>query len=409
MKVAVVGGGAAGFFSAIHIKRALPSAEVVILERAQRFLAKVKVSGGGRCNLTNSFAKVSDLSKVYPRGHRLMKRLLREFSHEDVYDWFENAGVPLVTQEDECVFPQAQDSEAVILCLKRQTQAAGVVLRTGAEVLQITRSTDECLCLSLEGGETVRYDAVVLTTGGAPHGEGHAWLSALGHHIEKPCPSLFTFKIQDKALTALMGIVVENVQTSFAGTKMRAEGPLLITHWGMSGPAILKLSSLGARFLSENEYRARLLVGWVGDTSVEMVQSDLLSIAGSSPRKQLNSVRPYGLQLRLWEYLLTRCGFAVERTWGELGKKGINRLVNTLTADSYEVAGRGTYKDEFVTCGGVSLDSVSNKTLESKVCPGLFFAGEVLDIDAITGGFNLQAAWTTGYVAANGVVARLQA
>ena len=404
MDIAIIGGGAAGFFSAIHIKQWMPTARVVIFERAPKVLAKVKVSGGGRCNLTNSFAAVSDLSKVYPRGHRLLKKLLREFSHEDVYNWYEAHGVPLVTQEDECVFPQAQDSEAIIMCLTRNAKRAGVELRTSCGISSIVRTADDKLELALPEGRKEVFDKVVLTTGGASRCEGYDWLKALGHKMESPCPSLFTFKINDPALTALMGIVVENAQTALAGTKMRSEGPLLITHWGMSGPAILKLSSLGARYLAENNYKARLLVSWVGEKGVDDVQEDIMAIAGVSPRKQLGSIRPCGLQQRLWDYLLNRCNLPVDRLWGELGKKGINRLVNVLTADAYDVVDRGTYKAEFVTCGGVSLESVSPRTLESKVCPGLYFAGEVLDIDAITGGFNLQAAWTTGYVTARSIV-----
>ena len=407
MKVAVIGGGAAGFFSAIHVKSGAPSASVVILERASRVLSKVKVSGGGRCNLTNSFAQISDLSKAYPRGYRLLKRLFREFSPEQTYDWFESHGVPLVTQDDECVFPQAQDSEAVILCLKRQAQQLGVEIRTGKGVDIVNLVEGQKLTLQYADGAVEVFDRVILTTGGAPKGEGHDWLSALGHQIESPCPSLFTFKINDSALTALMGIVVENVQTALAGTKMKAEGPLLVTHWGMSGPAILKLSSYGARFLADNDYHARLVVNWTGGEKENVVVEDLMAIAGASPRKQMGTVRPYGLQQRLWIFLIERCGLTADRTWGELGKKGINRLVNVLTADAYDIADRGTYKEEFVTCGGVSLDSVSLQTLESKSCPGLYFAGEVLDVDAITGGFNLQAAWTTGYVAAQSVVKSL--
>lgn len=404
LSIAVVGGGAAGFFSAIAIQQALPDAQVVILERAPKVLAKVKVSGGGRCNLTNSFALVGDLSKVYPRGHRLMKRLFRVFDHQAVYDWFEQQGVALVTQDDQCVFPRVQDSEAVIGCLTRLARQSGVVVRTRCGVAQIERGETGHWRLALSTGAVETYDRVVVTTGGAPHAEGHDWLQALGHRLETPCPSLFTFQINDKALTALSGIVVDPVQTALAGTKMRAEGPLLITHWGMSGPAILKLSSLGARHLFDHQYQARLLVAWAGEVSVEDVQAELFAIAGGSPKKQLGNVRPFGLQQRLWNYLLEKAGLSSDRLWGELGKKGINRLVNLLTADEYAIAGKGAFKEEFVTCGGVSLDSVSAKNLESKTCPGLFFAGEVLDIDAITGGFNLQAAWTTAYVAARGVV-----
>ena len=410
MKVAVVGGGAAGFFLSARLKRLLPEARVVLFERSSRVLAKVKVSGGGRCNLTNSFAGVSDLCHVYPRGHKLMKRLLREFSHEDAYRWFEEHGVPLTTQEDECVFPQSQNSESVILCLKREAESAGVEIRTGCPVQSIERSDNGGLQLVFDGGATTPclFDRVALTTGGAPRGEGHDWLSALGHKIEKPCPSLYTFNINTPALTSLMGIVVENVYVGIAATKFRAEGALLITHWGVSGPAILRLSSYAARYMDEQAYEVPLLINWTGETNVEKVAQELRNLLNEAPRRQLGNLHPFGLQNRLWVYLLERARLTSAKPCGELGSKGINRLVHVLTSDSYAVAGKGAYRDEFVTCGGVSLESVSMRTLESKSCPGLYFAGEVLDIDAITGGFNFQAAWTTAYVAAGAIAASLK-
>lgn len=408
MNAAIIGGGAAGFFLAIHLRQACPGLRVSILERNSRTLSKVKISGGGRCNLTNSFATVRDLSRVYPRGHRLMKRLLREFGPAETYAWFEAHGVALTTQEDECVFPQSQSSDSVILCLRREAEKAGVEVLTGQAVERVTLCDDGTYELAFAGHmPAMRCDAVAVTTGGAPHGEGHDWLAALGHRIEVPCPALFTFSINEPRLTALSGIVVETAQASIAGTKLRADGPLLITHWGMSGPAILKLSSYAARRLHERGYRDRLLVCWANTADTARVASRLQEMLAAAPRKQLGTLRPYGLQGRLWQYLLERAGLRAEKPCVETGTKGINRLAAVLTADGYDIAGRAAFREEFVTCGGVSLESIMPTTMESRHCPGLYFAGEVLDIDAVTGGFNFQAAWTTAYVAARAMAGRL--
>lgn len=405
MKTAIIGGGAAGFFLAIHLKQSLPQADVTIYERADRVLAKVKISGGGRCNLTNSFTDVDDLKHIYPRGHRLMKRLLQTFSHKDAYEWFEQHGVPLTTQDDNCVFPQAQDSEVVILCLRREAAAAGVKVKTGHAVKSVQRREDGQLAIEFYHKENsqVFFDTIAITTGGAPHAEGHDWLSALGHKMEHPCPSLYTFNIDCAELKNLMGIVIKEASVTIPGSKYNANGPLLITHWGLSGPAVLKLSSYAARYLFENSFRAPLLVNWSGHENNEQAAQLISELASANSRKQLGSLHLYDLQSRLWNYLLQRAGLNPEKPWGELGKKGINRLANILTADTYEITGKGSFRDEFVTCGGVSLESIHLNTLESKVCPGLYFAGEVLDIDAITGGFNFQAAWTTGFVAAQAI------
>lgn len=408
-KVAIIGGGAAGFFLAIHLKELLPTAHVVIFERAQRVLAKVKVSGGGRCNVTNSFAGVTDLVQVYPRGAKLLKRLFRAFSPADAYAWFEAHGVPLVTQEDECVFPRSQSSDSIILCLTRQAQRLGVEVRTQVPVTELERVDDAWRVHFTERGEARQevFNAVSLTTGGAPHGEGHDNLRALGHEVATPCPSLFTFRLHQPDLTALMGIVVEGAQTAIAGTRFRGEGPLLITHWGLSGPAILKLSSQAARHLFDCNYQAPLLISWSGTTHTEEVAAQLQRLQQTHLQRQLGNVRYADLQARLWHYLLQRAGLSPDRPWGEVGRKGINRLANVLTADSYSIVGRGTYKEEFVTCGGVSLSSVDARTLESKSAEGLFFAGEVLDIDGVTGGFNFTAAWSTAVAAARGIAQRL--
>ena len=403
-KLAIIGAGAAGFFLAIQVKTRCPQAEVTIYEKSSSVLSKVRVSGGGRCNLTNSFAEVVDLSHIYPRGHRQMKRWLSEFSHTDAFDWFESHGVALVTQDDQCVFPKAQDSGAVINCLNEHARRLGVKVRLNHAVHSVVRTETEQLQVQFQGNQpAVLCDKVAVTIGGTPRGEAHDWLSALGHRMESPCPSLYTFAIQHATLNDLMGIVVDQVQVGIAGTKFRAEGTLLITHWGVSGPAVLRLSSYAARHLSEQGYRAPLVVSWAGDSTTEEVVDTLQYLSVEHARKQLGSIRPFGLQSRLWQYLLQRAELPETRTWAELGQKAWNKLATVLTADTYNIAGKGTWKEEFVTCGGVSLKSISTKTLESKHCPGLYFAGEVLDVDAVTGGFNLQAAWTMAYVAAQGM------
>ena len=389
MRTAIIGGGAAGFFLAVNLKEMLPQMEVTIFERSSRVLAKVEVSGGGRCNCTNSFALVSDLSQVYPRGHRLMKRLFHVFDQEDAYQWFESHGVPLVTQDDECVFPQAQDSHAVINCFLSLARRYRVNICTGRKI----QSLDE-----LSG-----YDYVAVTTGGSPKGDGLRWLADLGHEIEAPVPSLFTFSIADERLRALQGLVVEDAVAFVSGTKYRAEGPLLITHWGVSGPAILKLSSYAARHLAECEYKAPLAISWLQQPESDL-QTALQKMALHQPQKQLTTSNPFGLQQRLWSYLLEKTlGQRALLRWCELNKKDVSRLVNVLKNDTYQIAGRAAFKDEFVTCGGVSLKAVNPSTLESRHVPHLFFAGEVLDIDGVTGGFNFQAAWTTAYTIAQSI------
>ena len=388
-KTAIVGGGAAGFFLAVNLKEMVPDMEVTIFERSSKVLAKVEVSGGGRCNCTNSFAEINDLQTAYPRGHRLLKRLFKGFDHEDAYQWFENHGVELVTQDDECVFPRAQDSHAIIDCFLRLAQRYHIRIDKGRRIQQL----DE-----LDG-----YDYAAVTTGGSPKGEGLRWLAAMGHEIETPVPSLFTLSIDDKQLTALQGLVVNEVTAFIPGTKMKATGPLLLTHWGMSGPAILKLSSYAARLLAEHDYKTVVSIRWTTMTEGE-VQQRFQQVTVQEPQKQLTTFCPLLLPQRLWTYLLEKSiGDRSRIRWSELNKKDVNRLVNTLTNDTYQTSGRGTFKDEFVTCGGVALSSVNAQTLESKVVKNLYFAGEVLDIDGITGGFNFQAAWTTAYTVAKAI------
>ena len=393
-KTAIVGGGAAGFFLAVNLKEMVPEMEVTIFERSPRVLAKVEVSGGGRCNCTNSFAGVSDLSQVYPRGHRLMKRLFNVFDHEDAYRWFEQHGVPLVTQDDECVFPQAQDSHAIIDCFLVLARRFGIRIRKGVKVQSMDALRD--------------YDFVAVTTGGSPKGEGLRWLAELGHETEAPVPSLFSLSTDDARLHELMGLVVDNAEVHIQGTKLRAEGALLITHWGLSGPVALRLSSYAARHLADAGYQAALSVNWVQQNEAE-VQAALQEMAVREPQKQLTTCNPFGVQQRLWAYLAEKAlaGRATIR-WSELNKKDVNRLVNVLVNDTLQMVGRAPFKDEFVTCGGIALKAVNPATLESRHVPHLYFAGEVLDIDGVTGGFNFQTAWTTAYTVACSICKSLE-
>ena len=394
MRTAVVGGGAAGFFLAVNLKEMVPQMEVTILERGQRVLAKVEVSGGGRCNCTNSFYGVGDLSQVYPRGHRLLKRLFRQFDYHDAYEWFERHGVRLTTQDDGCVFPASQDSHTIINCFLGEARRHDIKICTGVKVEALADLSD--------------YDYLAICTGGSPRAEGLRWLADAGHEIVPPVPSLFTLSIADEALTALMGTVVEQAQTMIPGTKLRADGPLLITHWGVSGPAILRLSSYAARHLAEAGYKMPLSINWTGLREPEVL-SALQAVMAQNPQKQLQSVRPCGLPSRLWDYLLQKTlGERATNRWQNLNQKELNRLANVLTNDSYLTAGRAAFRDEFVTCGGIALTSVNPATLESRHVPNLYFAGEVLDIDGVTGGFNFQAAWTTAYVVALAIADKMK-
>lgn len=449
-KVAVIGGGAAGCFAAVNMKEMNPDLDVTVYESGPVLLAKVAVTGGGRCNLTNSFAEVRSIESVYPRGFRLMKRLLREFSNTDVCDWFEGRGVRLVTQSDQCVFPKSQQSSEIIETLVAGMKSAGVNVAVShrlTSVLDTGGDQQERYKLLFDTGrgtekhQTEIYaDIVLITTGGSPKKSGLSMLDGLGLEIIDPVPSLFSFNIgapealaeirrgngsksslaeagkgsgvqvvltgtrkRDGELSALMGIVTENVVTGLAGTKFRAEGPLLITDWGMSGPAVLKLSSYAAKYLAEQNYSAELMVNWAGKITVPELESVLSRISSSASRKMSANVGPDFLNNRLWTYLLHRAGIPADRRWAEIGSKGLNRIISTLTSDIYPVVGRNKFKGEFVTCGGVSLADIDPKTLESRQHPGLYFAGEVTDVDAVTGGFNLQAAWTMGWVAARAI------
>lgn len=399
MKVAIIGGGAAGVFSALAVKEHHPDSRVVIFEKSKKLLSKVKVSGGGRCNVTNGSTSISELAKAYPRGGKQMKKALAIFNTQHTIEWFETRGVPLYTQDDGRVFPNSNDSQTIIDLFMNEMERLGVVIQIGVAVLSID-PRDKRLALTLNKDDNVEtFDKVIVATGGSPKRSGIGWLEALGHKVEEPVPSLFTFNMPKHPITELMGVVVEQTLVNIQGTKLRSSGPLLITHWGMSGPVILKLSAFGARILHEMDHTFHLQVNWVGETNNEKVLYELLRSIGEHPNRLLSKIKPFSLPERIWNYILVKCEFSSAKKWNELGKKGLNKLVNMLTNDIYPVNGKTTFKEEFVTCGGISLESIDLKSMESKVCKNLYFAGEILDIDGITGGYNFQAAWTTAFIA----------
>jgi len=399
--IAIIGAGAAGCFAAINIKRRMPSAQVTIYEAGTRPLAKLAVTGGGRCNLTNSFAAVTSLETVYPRGHRLMKRLLHEFSHDDAFRWFEREGVSLVTQDDNCVFPRSQNAMEIVSLLLRRCRELGITIMTACRVTMLEHADPIYIIRCKERQFTA--DTVVVATGGSPRPAGMEWLAALGLDIVAPVPSLFSLALDSRQLNTLSGTVVQEVTASLAGTKFRAGGPLLITHWGVSGPAVLKLSSLAARHLADHSYTGTLAINWLGNATPTAAADMLRAMQAENPNKQLQNIYPNALNARLWAHLLAKAGLNAAARWSSMGSRQTNRLADTLTNDHYPIAGKNRHKEEFVTCGGVALSCLSPRTLECKTHPRLYFIGEATDVDAVTGGFNLQAAWTMAYVAAKSI------
>ncbi len=401
MKIAILGGGAAGFYTAIHCKLFNPEAEVTIIEKSQKLLSKVKVSGGGRCNVTNVESDPLKLSKHYPRGERLLSKAFREHGSKETREFFESRGVDLVVQEDGCIFPKSQSSQTIIDCFLNECKRLNVRINTGLNINGMKQNTDHSWCLSSKE-EQLDFDKVIVCIGGLPKWEHMQWLQDLGQPMITPCPSLFTFNMPNESIRELMGTVAPQVLTRIPGLKYHGHGPLLITHWGMSGPAILMLSAKGARDLFDKNYRFICNVSWLGITNEDEIKNKILALQKELFKRKIGGASFYGLSTRLWRYLIEKSGVDVEKTWEQLSNKDLNRLVVILTQDAYQVEGKTTFKEEFVTAGGVDLQHINFKTMESKTLPNLFFAGEVLDIDGITGGFNFQAAWTTGWLAARG-------
>lgn len=396
-RIAIIGGGAAGFFAAISAKQHSPSSQVTIFEKSNKLLAKVKVSGGGRCNVTHACFKPSELAKFYPRGSKHLRKAFDQFATQDTIDWFESRGVRVKTESDGRMFPTSDNSQTIIDCLLSEIKKLDVEISMGSPVLKMAKSNDEFLLTFKDGDKN--FSKVIVATGGSPKEEGFNWLKDLGHTIAPPVPSLFTFNMPKETIKSLMGLSVPHANVRVQGTKLIQSGPLLITHWGMSGPAILKTSAWGARLLSDMGYQFVIHVNWMGDMKEETLKAEIDAMLQRSGKRMLRNKNPFLLPQRLWEYMLDKIELDLEKPWSEVGKKGLNRLMNTLLNDQYQVAGKTTFKEEFVTCGGINLSEVDFKTMESRVCPGLHFAGEVLDLDGVTGGFNFQAAWTTGFIA----------
>ncbi|TAE78958.1 MAG: NAD(P)/FAD-dependent oxidoreductase [Bacteroidetes bacterium] len=397
MKIAVIGGGAAGFFAAIHASQM--DNEVTLFEKTGKLLSKVLVSGGGRCNVTHACFENSRLASNYPRGERQLKGAFARFSTKDTIEWFNEKGVKLKTENDGRMFPASDNSETIADCLIREAKRRKVSIELNAEVKGLQPKLNGGFTL-IANNNTLTFDKVIVTTGGSAKLEGFNWLKDLGHQISHPVPSLFTFNVPNNPITELMGTSLEQARIKVLSSKYEFSGPLLITHWGFSGPAVLKLSSYAARDLAEMGYQFSIQINWLNDKKEEAVRNELMNLKAANPTKYLRNLFPYTqLSKRLQDYLFNKANVVADKNWADVSKADIQHLVEVLLYDVYHVHGKTTFKEEFVTCGGVSLDDIQFKNMESKKIKGLHFAGEVLDIDGITGGFNFQAAWTTGYIA----------
>jgi predicted Rossmann fold flavoprotein len=402
----IAGGGAAGFFAAIHAAQARPDARVVILEKSREPLAKVALSGGGRCNLTHACFDPADLIAHYPRGGRELLGLLHRWGPRDTIDWFETRGVTLKTEPDGRVFPVSNRSADVVHTLRHEADRLGVELQTGHTVDAATAEPGGGFQLHLRDGESLRGDALMLATGGNQTSPGFAVAAALGHTVEPPVPSLFTFHVRDARIDGLQGLSVPAAHLTVDDQPLAADGPLLITHQGFSGPAVLRLSAWGARRLAALDYHFTLRVRWRAGTTAAGVRDDWMRLRQSHGRKTVHTSAPDDMPQRLWAALATAAGVPAARTWSTLTRDEETRLSAQWLDSPFTVHGKTPFKEEFVTCGGVRLNEVDFRTMASRRCPGLFLGGELLDIDGLTGGFNLQAAWATGRTAGLGMAAR---
>lgn len=396
--IAVVGGGAAGFFGAITAAETFPHATVTILEKTRTVLNKVRISGGGRCNVTHACFDNRQLVKHYPRGEEPLRSLLPHFDAGATVRWFERRGVRLKTEADGRMFPQSNTSETIVNCLLDTARRLNIQIRTGCGVSAIHRD-GATWNLDLLTGETLRADRVLIATGGYPQAQSYGWLPAQDEPLETPVPSLFTFNAPDSPLLGLAGVSVPDAAVSIVGSRQSQRGPLLLTHWGFSGPAVLRLSAWAARELADCNYRFTLRVNWLPTLNEQTLRAQLQTFRQTNGKKQVLSQNPLRLPARLWQALGAQSGVLDTQRWADLPAKPLNGLIERLVNSQFAITGKSTFKDEFVTCGGVPLGALDAQTLESKTQPGLYFAGEVLDVDGITGGFNFQNAWTTGYVA----------
>jgi predicted Rossmann fold flavoprotein len=399
LQIVVIGGGAAGFFGALSCAETHPYAQVTLLEATRQPLAKVRISGGGRCNVTHACFDPAILIQNYPRGSKALRGAFSRFQAKDTVEWFARRGVKLKTEADGRMFPVTDNAETIATCLIQSAVTAGVQIRTEARVQSVSRQ-ESGICVELKSGDVLHADRLLLATGSSP--QGYAIAQSLGHVIEPPVPSLFTFTIKDARLQNLAGISVPTVHLRLQigeNTRLQQTGALLITHWGVSGPAVLKLSAWGARALHDSHYRATLVIHWLHQFKPDELRQHLLLAKTEMPKKFIAANCPVPLPRRVWERLTASVGIREGDRWAELSNQALNQLLQELTHGEYTVTGKGAFKEEFVTCGGISLKQVDFKTMESRCCPHLYFAGEILDIDGITGGFNFQSAWTTGWIA----------
>ncbi|MDZ7658600.1 NAD(P)/FAD-dependent oxidoreductase [Fodinibius sp.] len=399
-KLAVIGGGAAGFFAAINAARLNPNLNVTIFEKSREVLSKVRISGGGRCNVTHHCFDPEIMSKAYPRGSRELRWAFEQFQPTDTVSWFEDRGVELKTESDGRMFPTTDDSATIINCLKEEANHHDVDVHTRHRVETITRRSDKKFELSIKNKKSQIFDAVVIATGGSNRRSTYKWLEDLGHSIVEPVPSLFTFNFKENIFKDLSGISIENGSVSIAGTSYQHEGPILITHWGLSGPAVLKTSAWAARYLYDQNYDFTIQVNWLHPLNSQEVQQKLKKLRDTNARKTAQKQDTFPIPNRLWNRFLELADIDPKIRWAELSNENIHHLTEQLTNASYDIEGKTTYKEEFVTSGGIPLDEVNMGTMESKKISNLYFAGEVLNIDGITGGYNFQSAWTTGWIAA---------
>lgn len=404
-KLVVIGGGAAGFFCSVNAARLNPLLEVILLEKTGKLLSKVRVSGGGRCNLTHACFDIEEMSRHYPRGQRFVKKAFHRFFTTDTIQWFEERGVPLKTEADGRMFPQSDNSESIVSCLLKEVNQYMVDIRMNAEVLQLQKK-ENGFTLLLSQAKTLEADYVCVACGGYPKTSMFDWLLQTGHTIEPPVPSLFTFNIPHHPVTGLMGVSVPAATIKISGTKLEETAPLLITHWGLSGPAVLKLSARGARELAERNYHFQINVNWLPGQQDQQLAWQFRNIRQELASQKISIRNPFALPQRLWDLLLELSGIDKEKRWADLPAKEQNKLVVNLVQCSFDVKGKTTFKEEFVTAGGIRLNDIDVNTMQSKMVPGLYFAGEIMDVDGVTGGFNFQHAWTSGFIAASSVAAR---
>ncbi len=401
-KLIVIGGGAAGFFCAVNAARLHPNLRVLIVEKSNKLLSKVKLSGGGRCNTTHACFEIQELVKKYPRGQQFLKKAFHQFNTNHTIEWFEQRGVSLKTEADGRMFPSTNDSQTIINCLLKEADKYGVEIMMQTEVKGLQKKEHQFL-LATTNGKQLNADFLCIACGGYPKSSMFNWLLSLGHTIELPVPSLFTFNMPGNKIVSLMGVAVPNATVKIVGTKLVEQGPLLITHWGLSGPVILKLSAWGARKLSESDYRFTILINWLENYNEQSLRESWHQLRTELAGQKMYHKNPFGIPGRLWNYFLENAAIHSDMRWADLPLKEQNKLIKELCAQEMQVEGKTTFKEEFVTCGGIKLNEIDPNTMQSKLVPRLYFAGEIMDIDGITGGFNFQNAWTSGWIAANAI------